>query len=385
MKILSVVGARPNFMKIAPFNNAIIKWNRKTNSENIEHIILHTGQHYDQNMSSSFFDELKIPKPHINLGIGSGTHAEQIGKTMIAFEKIISKEKPDWIVVVGDVNATLSCSIVAKKEQLKVCHIEAGLRSEDMSMPEEINRIVTDRLSDLLLVPDKYSYKNLCDEGESSNSIVFVGNIMMDALEANYKKAKKLDPFSILQENIINGKLPIDFPKEYVIMTMHRPSNVDEKKILTDIINFIIKKASDELPFLWPVHPRTKIQLKEYGCWDLLLRNDNIYLLNPISYLQMIKLNMGAKLMLTDSGGLQEECCLLGTPCLTLRWNTERPITLIENGGVSILVGNNISNIALEFEKIINNISDFVVNKPELWDGKTAERCLKAIINYTKQ
>jgi len=372
-------------MKIAPFNNAIIKWNRKTDVENIEHIILHTGQHYDQNMSSSFFDELKIPKPHINLGIGSGTHAEQIGKTMIAFEKIISKEKPDWIVVVGDVNATLSCSIVAKKEQIKLCHIEAGLRSADMSMPEEINRIVTDRLSDLLLTPDKYSYQNLCDEGESSSNIVFVGNIMMDALEANYRKAKVLDPFSILEENIINGKLPGTFPKEYIIMTMHRPSNVDEKKILTDIINFIIKKASYELPFLWPVHPRTKIQLKEYDCWDLLLRNDSIHLLNPISYLQMLKLNMGAKLMLTDSGGLQEECCLLGTPCLTLRWNTERPITLTKNGGVSILVGNDISNLTVEFEKVINNNSEFAVNKPELWDGKTAERCLKAIINYTKK
>jgi len=382
MKILSVVGARPNFMKIAPFSHAISKWNNSHPLKEIEHILLHTGQHYDDSLSQSFFQQLNIPMPDIKLGIGSGTHAEQVGKTMIAFEKVIHSHKPDWVVVVGDVNATLACSITAKKEHIKVCHIEAGLRSRDMAMPEEINRVVTDRLSDLLLTPDKFSSKNLLEEGISKNHIVLVGNIMVDTLEANLKKASQLDSLSILKKNLLSDNIPSNFPEEYGLMTMHRPSNVDEKKILYSIIHSLIDNISSKLPIIWPIHPRTLKQLKKFGLWEQVKEKQNIYFLEPVSYHEMLHLNLNARIMLTDSGGLQEECCILGTPCLTLRWNTERPITLKDFGGVSLLVGNDIKIIETEFEKMITNNYETPSYRPKLWDGQTAVRCLRAIMRY---
>jgi len=382
MKILSVVGARPNFMKIAPFSHAISKWNNSHPLKEIEHILLHTGQHYDDSLSQSFFQQLNIPMPDIKLGIGSGTHAEQVGKTMIAFEKVIHSHKPDWVVVVGDVNATLACSITAKKEHIKVCHIEAGLRSRDMAMPEEINRVVTDRLSDLLLTPDKFASKNLLEEGISKNHIVLVGNIMVDTLEANLKKASQLDSLSILKKNLLSDNIPSNFPEEYGLMTMHRPSNVDEKKILYSIIHSLIDNISSKLPIIWPIHPRTLKQLKKFGLWEQVKEKQNIYFLEPVSYHEMLHLNLNARIMFTDSGGLQEECCILGTPCLTLRWNTERPITLKDLGGVSLLVGNDIKIIETEFEKMITNNYETPSYRPKLWDGQTAVRCLRAIMRY---
>lgn len=388
IKIISVVGARPNFMKIAPFIRAI-EMHNENSDDTIDHILVHTGQHYDDRMSKAFFKALNIPDADINLGIGSGTHAEQVGNTMIAFEKVLHKEKPDWVVVVGDVNATLACSVTARKELIKCCHIEAGLRSGDMAMPEEINRLVTDRLCDLLLIPDQLSEKNLINEGALQHQIKFVGNIMIDTLEAQKEKAKKLEISSILYNNNLFGQYGEKLVKSlsefkdtdpFALMTLHRPSNVDDEKVLAQLMDFITNEVSQELYIIWPIHPRTEKQLKKFNLWESIIQCRKLLLMHPIGYHEMLRLNMGAKIMLTDSGGLQEECTVLGTPCLTLRWNTERPVTLREHGGASVLVGNNIKRIRAEFEDTISKNRKPV--RPELWDGNTASRCLEAILNY---
>jgi len=378
MKIISVVGARPNFMKIAPIIHQITKFNN-LNQDKIEHLLVHTGQHYDDRMSKTFFESLNIPEADINLGIGSGTHAEQVGQTMIAFEKVIKDEKPDWVLVVGDVNATLACSVTAKKEHIKVCHIEAGLRSRDMAMPEEINRLVTDRLSDLLLTPDTLSIENLKKEGIADNQIAFVGNIMIDTLEVNREKAAKISIDQIIKNNLISGQKLVPYSTPFAIMTLHRPSNVDTKEILQPIINFLCNEVTKDILLIWTIHPRTQKQLIKFKLWDKVIKSKNLLLLNPIGYLDMLRLNLDAKIMLTDSGGLQEECTVLGTPCLTFRWNTERPVTLREHGGICVLVGNNINLIREEYQNSLKMERKSV--RPELWDGKTAERCLKAILN----
>lgn len=380
MKIISVVGARPNFMKIAPFIKAIDQYNKSKNQK-IEHILVHTGQHYDDNMSNAFFEQLNIPSADINLGIGSGTHAEQVGRTMVEFEKVLVTHKPDWVVVVGDVNATLACSVTAKKELINCCHIEAGLRSGDMGMPEEINRLVTDRISDLLLTPDKMSVKNLQKEGVENNRICFVGNIMIDTLEYYRDRARLLNINEIILQNRlskggINHKIE---EEQYSIITLHRPSNVDNKKILSNIVNFINEEVTNKLIVIWPVHPRTLNRLTEFDLFNIATKNSRIIFTKPLGYLEMLRLNMTSKIILTDSGGLQEECTVLGTPCLTLRWNTERPITLREFGGASILVGNNIQRIKDEFYNTVKIIRKPV--RPELWDGNAAKRCLDAIIS----
>ena len=375
MKIISVVGARPNFMKVAPFCRALKKF------KSVKHILVHTGQHYDIKMSERFFKELGIPKPDINLGIGSGTHAEQVGRTMIEFEKVLKKEKPDWVVVLGDVNATAACSLTAKKEHIKVAHIEAGLRSRDMDMPEEINRLVTDRLSDLLLTPDRLSSKNLLEEGVAKSKIRFVGNIMIDTLERERVKAAKLNLNQIVIKNSIEGRkneVTIEDEK-FIAMTMHRPSNVDNQDVLTSLIDFIINEVATKFPGVWAIHPRAKKRLEEFGIWDKVIGCKNMVLVDPLGYHAMLRLNMGAKIFMTDSGGLQEECCVLGTPCMTMRWNTERPITLQENGGASILVGNNIKKLRTAFRKEI--VSERKPSRPELWDGKTADRIVKIIMS----
>lgn len=380
MKIISVVGARPNFMKIAPFIKEIKAYNTKI-SQPIEHILVHTGQHYDDRMSKAFFEALDIPEADINLGIGSGTHAEQVGYTMIAFEKVLLKEKPDWVIVLGDVNATLSCSVAAKKLHIKVCHIEAGLRSGDERMPEEINRLVTDRLSDLLLTPDSLSIENLEKEGVPTSRIKFVGNIMIDTLESNRDKAKELSILKIIQDNKLpNQQVPSDDDFVFALMTLHRPSNVDEKEVLEPIIRFLLDEVTKDQSVIWPIHPRTQKQLVQFNLWDELIIHPKMILLYPLGYHEMLHLNMDAQVMLTDSGGLQEECCVLGTPCLTLRWNTERPITLEENGGASVLVGNNIERIRKEYQNTLHK--DRKPVRPELWDGATAGRCLQAILDY---
>lgn len=389
MKIISVVGARPNFMKISPFIKAV---NNHNTQHSINHILVHTGQHYDDSMSKAFFEELEIPEADVNLKIGSGTHAEQVGQTMIAFEKVLKAEKPDWVVVVGDVNATLACSVTAKKEWIKVCHIEAGLRSHDLTMPEEINRLVTDRISDLLLAPDNLSVENLRSEGVPESKIRFVGNIMIDTLEANRVKAEKIEIVDIIKRNNIDSRLMMqdagkshanNFEPErddFAVITLHRPSNVDSMEVLGPIVNFLTDEVAEDLLLLWPIHPRTKKMLAGFGLSEKIAQHKNIILLEPLGYLDMLRLNMGARLILTDSGGLQEECTVLGTPCLTLRRNTERPVTLRDHGGASVLVGNNISVIREEYRKALSRRRTPV--RPELWDGNTAERCLKAILEY---
>ncbi len=382
-KIISVVGARPNFMKIAPFIKAIDKHNAvlQSGAGKVEHLLVHTGQHYDVRMSESFFTALGIPAPDINLEVGSGSHAEQVGHTMIAFEKVLKEHNPDWVVVVGDVNATLACSVTAKKECIKVCHIEAGLRSGDLSMPEEINRLVTDRLSDLLLTPDLISSENLRKEGVPEEKIRFVGNIMIDTLEANREKAASLDLGQILCNNRFDQSDPsasISVDKDYIAMTIHRPSNVDKQEVLEPLVDFLIREVSKEFKLVWTVHPRTMKQLKSFGLWKKIEQNSNIVLLQPLGYHEMLKITMGASIMMTDSGGLQEECCVLGIPCLTMRWNTERPVTLMEHGGASILVGNDIALIRNAYHTAISQKTQ--PSRPELWDGHTAERCLAEIL-----
>jgi UDP-N-acetylglucosamine 2-epimerase (non-hydrolysing) len=299
---------------------------------------------------------------------------------MIAFEKVIMEEKPDWVVVVGDVNATLACSVTAKKLHVKCCHIEAGLRSGDERMPEEINRLVTDRLSDLLLTPDLLSIENLKKEGVPDKRIDFVGNIMIDTLEAQRGKAASLSIPDILQENLLleEARIPAVEEENYAVMTLHRPSNVDHKDIFTALVAFLTEEVASDMPLLWPIHPRARKQLELFGLWERVVNTPNLVLMQPIGYHDMLRLNMTAKLFLTDSGGLQEECTVLGTPCLTLRWNTERPVTLQEHGGASVLVGNNVDRIREEYHRA--RAAKRKAQRPELWDGHTAERCLNAII-----
>lgn len=407
MKIISVIGARPNFIKIAPFIKAINKYNslsfspstdRRDNNKvkagvevgtrelndtvgrRINHLLVHTGQHYDYRMSSSFFESLGIPEADFNLAIGSGSHSEQVGKTMIKFEKILEKEKPDWVVVFGDVNATLACSLAAKKLNIKVCHIEAGLRSGDMSMPEEINRLVADRISDLLLTSNRLSMENLIKEGVAKEKIKFVGNIMIDTLDANRGKAATLNISEIIKKNSYS---PIAFSllrlNPYVVITIHRPSNVDKEEVLKPIVEFITDEIAQKINVVWSIHPRTRKMLKKFGIWEKLVDCKSLFLLYPIGYHEMLRLNMEASVMFTDSGGIQEECTILGTPCVTLRSNTERSITLSEHNGSSVLTGNNVNRIREGYKNALKRGG--LQQRPELWDGNTAERCLESIVN----
>jgi UDP-N-acetylglucosamine 2-epimerase (non-hydrolysing) len=377
MKIISVVGARPNFMKIAPFIEAIERHNR-LHSKPIEHLLVHTGQHYDIRMADAFFKALDLPEPDINLQIGSGTHAEQVGNTMIAFEKVLLEHRPDWVVVPGDVNATLACSLAAKKLHIKVCHIEAGLRSNDETMPEEINRIVTDRISDLLLTPDHFANENLKQEGALGEKVVFVGNIMIDSLQKHLEEARSRNIEHVLQQNAITYKE--GFTEAYAVITMHRPSNVDDPNILSSLVNYITTQLSRKMPVVWSIHPRTKKNLKAIGLWEKLQEDENVLLLQPLDYHEMVKVLLDSKIVLTDSGGLQEECTVLNKPCVILRPNTERPVTLMENGGAGILTGSDIVKV----ERAIGYFLTHPIHaqRPELWDGKTAERCLTAILNF---
>jgi UDP-N-acetylglucosamine 2-epimerase (non-hydrolysing) len=376
MKVMSVVGARPNFMKIAPLVRAMESHN--ANGGCLEHLLVHTGQHYDARMSAGFFEALNIPHPDIDLEIGSGSHAEQVGRTMIAFENVLRSEKPDWVIVVGDVNATCACSITAKKEHVKVAHVEAGLRSFDLDMPEEINRMVTDRLSDLLFTTDEIASQNLRNEGVPEERIKFVGNVMIDTLEAQRARAAALDIGQILADNALDGlsnhKAAVHSRSEFAVVTMHRPSNVDTKAVLEPLLRFVLEEVCADMPVIWPIHPRARGRLVEFGLWELARSVSNLLFLHPVGYHEMLRLNMGAQTLLTDSGGLQEECCVLGTPCLTLRWNTERPITLREHGGASVLVGNAVENL----RRVRNP------QRPPLWDGQAAQRIVKDLVKTSE-
>lgn len=381
MKVLSVVGARPNFMKIAPFVRALERHNARCDGHaRMEHLLVHTGQHYDDQMSRAFFADLRIPEADINLGIGSGSHAEQVGRTMIAFEKVVRAERPDWIVVVGDVNATCACSITAKKEHVRLAHIEAGLRSGDLEMPEEINRLVTDRLSDLLFTPDRLSCSNLRAEGTPEAMIQFVGNIMIDTLEEERARATALALGPLLAENRleVDGAAPPSLGEDqFAVVTLHRPSNVDDPPTLAALVAFLLDEVAQERDLIWPIHPRTRKQLEAFGLWQRLRGCRRVHLLQPLGYHAMLRLTMSARVMLTDSGGLQEECCVLGTPCLTMRWNTERPITLRSEEGTSWLVGNQVAQIRAAYQEA--QATSRLARRPELWDGQTAVRIVDAL------
>jgi UDP-N-acetylglucosamine 2-epimerase (non-hydrolysing) len=360
LKVLNIVGARPNFMKIAPIVREM-----KRRENDFQPLIVHTGQHYDAAMSDSFFVDLGIPKPDFHLEIGSHSHAVQTAKIMIAFEPIVLAEKPDWVLVVGDVNSTIACAIVCAKLGVKIAHVEAGLRSRDRTMPEEINRILTDSISDLLLTTSQDADENLKQEGISEDKIKFVGNVMIDSLFYNLEKSKE----SKARENLdLNGK-------DYAVLTLHRPSNVDEKETFSGLLDALCE-ISQKLPIIFPVHPRTKANIEKFGFAEQ-VEKSNIRLIEPLGYLDFMNLYSGAKLVLTDSGGLQEETTALGIPCLTLRENTERPITI--ELGTNILVGTNPDKIKQAAYSILENSSTKNTKIPPLWDGKAAERICDAL------
>lgn len=381
-KWLIVAGARPNFMKIAPLIREIKKLNVRNNC--IIPILVHTGQHYDKTMSEIFFDELKIPRPDINLGVGSGSHGEQTGKIMIAFEKVVIEQKPDLVIVAGDVNSTIACALVAAKLHIPVAHVEAGLRSFDRSMPEEINRILTDQISDFLFTPSKDADENLLKEGISADKIYFVGNIMVDSLKSILHHISKSTIFSLL-DGILHQK-----SKEcnYAMLTLHRPSNVDSKYILERELA-CFEDLSKKLPILFPIHPRTVKKINEFGLshkitwldddYKLLSgqNNSNVYGIHPLGYLDFVALMAKARVVFTDSGGIQEESTVLGVPCITLRENTERPVTMTE--GTNTLVGTDPYRIKEAFEQATG--SNCIGSKiPELWDGATGERIINILI-----
>ncbi len=363
LKILNVVGARPNFMKIAPLIEAMAKF-----PDRIESMLVHTGQHYDKKMSKAFFDDLGMPRPDIDLGVGSGSHAEQTGKVMVAFEKVCLREKPDLVVVVGDVNSTMACTITAKKLGIAVAHVEAGLRSRDMEMPEEINRLCTDVLCDLLFTTDPIADENLLHEGVPREKIHFVGNVMIDTLLKHRQAARHLDLLSRLNLEK-NG---------YAVLTLHRPSNVDDRETLEGILQ-ALSRIGEAVPIVFPVHPRTSKMVDRFGLERYLAERPDgkgFRILSPIGYLEFLHLNMNAKMILTDSGGIQEESTVLGIPCVTLRHNTERPITC--EIGTNVLVGNRPEKILEAAERVMAN--EVKGRVPDKWDGKAAERIVRVIL-----
>jgi UDP-N-acetylglucosamine 2-epimerase (non-hydrolysing) len=361
-KIIIVAGARPNFIKIAPLMKELAHKRKQFNC-----ILVHTGQHYDFKMSEIFFQNLKIPKPEVYLNIGSGSHAVQTAKIMTAFERILLQERPDIVIVVGDVNSTLACSLVAAKLNIKIAHVEAGLRSFDRMMPEEINRIVTDSLSDFLFVSEKSGLKNLKKEGIHTEKVFFVGNIMIDTLLANRK---------VINKSGIVSKLDL-IKKKYCVMTLHRPSNVDSKESLSEIID-ILEIIAQQAQIVYPVHPRTLKMIKLHGFLRKLQRMKKLLMVEPLGYVDFMKLVKDSIFVLTDSGGIQEETTVLNIPCLTMRENTERPVTVEE--GTNYLVGR-------EQKKIVKHVYNIINGKaktgsiPELWDGKTAKRISSILSN----
>lgn len=364
MRIINVVGARPNFMKMAPIIRAMENY-----PDEIEHLLVHTGQHYDHKMSKAFFEDLDMPRPDIDLEVGSGSHAEQTARIMVAFEMVCLREEPELVIVVGDVNSTLACSITAKKLGIKVAHVEAGLRSRDMTMPEEINRLCTDVLCDYLFTTDILANQNLLKEGVSKEKIHFVGNVMIDSLLKHRALAEGL---GLMEEMGLTAGA-------YAMLTLHRPSNVDDPETLEDILQALLAIA-EELPIVFPIHPRTLKMAAEFGLdhyFETGAQVKGIWLTEPMGYLEFLHLNMNARMVLTDSGGLQEETTVLGVPCITLRENTERPIT--ETVGTNTVVGNKKENIlAAARRALCGDLREGSI--PEKWDGKAAERIVRILL-----
>ena len=355
-------------MKIAPIIRAIEKHNISSRENRIKTTLVHSGQHYDHEMSQVFFQDLKLTRPDVYLGVGSGTHSEQIGKTMIGLEKVLLKEAADLVIVVGDVNSTLAGALAAVKSSIPVAHVEAGLRSYDRSMPEEINRLLTDAISDYLFTPSLDANDNLKKEGILAEKIFLVGNVMVDSLLHNIERIKRSQILSLLEVN----------PKGYALLTMHRPNNVDSGENLLRI-GEAIKKISMRIPVIFPIHPRTKKNIEKFRL-KRFFKDKHILLVEPLGYLDFLKLTTDARFVMTDSGGIQEETTVLKIPCLTLRDSTERPITITQ--GTNTLVGNNTSIIVEEANKILDNKGP-KGSIPPLWDGKTARRIVSIIRQRT--
>ncbi|MCB9299013.1 MAG: UDP-N-acetylglucosamine 2-epimerase (non-hydrolyzing) [Lewinellaceae bacterium] len=373
MKTLSIVGARPNFMKVAPLHRAFRQ------RDTMESKIVHTGQHYDAKMSDIFFNQLELPQPDYYLGIGGGSHTQQTARIMLAFEEVVQQEKPDLVVVVGDVNSTIACALVAVKEGIPVAHVEAGLRSGDRSMPEELNRILTDSISDYLFVTEAAGLANLAQEGIPEEKVHFVGNVMIDSLIYYREKAAALK-----LENILGSSLPPFGGAgggSFALLTMHRPSNVDHPQGLKDILQ-IIRGCTAHLPVVFAIHPRTENNLKKFGLYESLTGIPGLQLLPPQGYLEFLKLMDEAALIITDSGGIQEETTYLQAPCLTFRASTERPCT-VELGTNFLMQDLNPQTVLAKVEEILSGQAKPGVIPP-LWDGQAAER-IAAILNHDSQ
>jgi len=365
MKILGVVGARPNFMKIDPVLRVL-----ERRPELFSTVLVHTGQHYDESMSQVFFRDLGLRPPDINLGVGSGSHAEQTGTTMIQVEKVLLTEQPDLVIVVGDVNSTLATAVTAAKLQIPVAHVEAGLRSFDRRMPEEINRIATDVLSDYLFTPSRDADENLHREGVPDERVHFVGNVMIDTLQRSLEFVERSSIFERL--GVERG--------QYALLTLHRPSNVDHVQVLSEILEALgeIQKA---LPVIFPIHPRTEKQIGKFGLQDRVEAMKELRIIPPLGYLDFLALESQAKLVLTDSGGIQEETTVLEIPCLTLRENTERPVTVTQ--GTNQIVGHDRARIVTAASSIL--AGDVPQGRiPELWDGQAAERIMTVLREHLK-
>jgi len=362
IKVLLIAGARPNFMKVAPIYAEMVR-----RPDIFAPKIVHTGQHYDAAMSDAFFDDLGMPKPDIHLGVGSASHAVQTARIMTEFEPVVLSEQPDWVLVVGDVNSTIACALVCAKLGVKVGHVEAGLRSRDRAMPEEINRLLTDAISDLLFTTSQDADDNLKQEGVPENKIRSVGNVMIDSL---------MDHLKLAERSKIREDLEIA-DSDYAVLTLHRPSNVDIKETFSGIVD-ALTDISERLPIIFPVHPRTRARMDEFG-FDERIANSNIRLIEPLGYLDFMRVYSGAKLVLTDSGGLQEETTVLGIPCLTLRNNTERPITI--EMGTNVLVGTDPAKICEAAFASLDKRDAEDKNIPPLWDGKAAGRICDELAN----
>lgn len=359
LNIVCVCGARPNFMKIAPL---MAELGRRGG---VRPRLVHTGQHYDERMSKSFFGDLGIPAPDVNLEVGSGSHAVQTAEVMKRFEPVCLEQRPDWVVVVGDVNSTIACALVAAKLEIKVAHVEAGLRSFDRTMPEEINRVLTDAISDLLLVSEPSGVENLRKEGVDPKRVHLVGNVMIDTLMKHRKRAEES---GILRDlGIAKGG--------YAVLTLHRPSNVDHKETFVQILTALERIAKD-MPIVFPIHPRSRKNIDTMGLADRVCAAGNIRLVEPLGYLDFLKLTADSALVLTDSGGIQEETTILGVPCLTLRENTERPVTLTQ--GTNRLAGCSTEGILKAYESAKKSPPSR--RQPDLWDGKAAQRIVDIIM-----
>lgn len=360
-KVISVVGARPNFMKVAPIHRAFQKYNGE-----VEHLIVHTGQHYDSQMSDAFFKDLDMPKPAYFLGVGSGSHAEQTAKVMLEFEKVCLDAKPDMVIVVGDVNSTIACSLTSVKLGIKTAHVEGGLRSFDRGMPEEINRLATDAICDYCFITEESALKHLSNEGYPKENIFFTGNTMIDSQHYAKEKAAASD---------VPAKMGLD-KKDYVLVTIHRPSNVDEKEQLVQLLN-ILTELSEKRKVVFPIHPRTRKNIEKYGLNYLIESNDRLILTDPLGYVDFLALMMNSDFVLTDSGGIQEETTALGVHCITIRTTTERPVTV--DVGTNILIKPEPEIIKSTIEKMIEGPRKSG-SIPEFWDGKAAERIAKIIV-----